>query len=244
MARGAGTWDVDVDRAIARGLREARDPQRAAPMAEYMHGVAPFVGVAAPERKRVVAGVLREHGAPSASELDALVERLYARPEREFHYAALDALGRTWRVLPQDALEPMASWVVTTIPWWDTVDLAGTVLVTPMVVAHPGLVDAMWDWLRSDDRWLVRAAIQHQRGRKRDTDVARLVAMCHEQASNREFFVAKAVGWALRDLAWIDGRACERFLRDHPDLPPVARREAERGLAASQAPGARRPGLA
>lgn len=241
-------WDASVDRALATGLRTARDAGRAGPMADYMQGIAPFLGVASPDRKRVVAAVLREHPAPSPGALDALVERLYARPEREFHYAAIDVLGRHWRVLPEADLEPMASWVVTNVPWWDTVDLAGTVLVTPMVVAHPVLVDDMWAWLRSGDRWLMRAAIQHQRGRKRSTDVARLVAMCDEAcvalAAEPEFFVAKAVGWALRDLAWIDARACERFLREHPGLPGVARREAERGLAAAREPGARRPGLA
>lgn len=237
-------WDREIDRELARGLRAVADPSRAPGMAAYMKDVAPFLGVATAERRRVVSGVLRAHPQPMASALCAVVDRLLARPHREFHYAAIEILGKHWVVLPGEERSRWMSRVITTKPWWDTVDLAGTHVVTPMTVADPGLVAVMWEWLRSDDRWLVRAALQHQRGRKRATDVARLVEMCDEQANCPDFFVAKAVGWALRDLAWIDTAACEAFLTAHPAMAFVARREAERGLTAARAPGARRPGLA
>ncbi len=89
----------------------------------------------------------------------------------------------------------------------------------------------MWRWLDSGDRWLIRAAIQHQRGLKGHTDLDRLFAMCDRFAADREFFIAKAIGWALRDVTRWDAPAVQRFVDAHPDLSTVARREALRGLS-------------
>ena len=79
--------------------------------------------------------------------------------------------------------------------------------------------------------WLNRAAIQHQRGRKFETDVKLVLKYCDDHASSDEFFIVKAIGWALRDIAKINPKAVRDFLKAHPDLGRVAVREAERGLA-------------
>jgi 3-methyladenine DNA glycosylase AlkD len=78
--------------------------------------------------------------------------------------------------------------------------------------------------------WLNRAAIQHQRGRKYETDVKLVLRYCEDHADSSEFFIVKAIGWALRDLTRIDPSAVQKFLREHPELGRVAVREAERGL--------------
>jgi 3-methyladenine DNA glycosylase AlkD len=78
--------------------------------------------------------------------------------------------------------------------------------------------------------WLNRAAIQHQRGWKHDTDVDFVLSICDAHNANREFFIAKAIGWALREVARSDAPAVRRFLRRHPNLSNVAVREARRGL--------------
>ena len=121
--------------------------------------------------------------------------------------------------------------LLTDRPWWDTVDSLGTAVITPLVQRYPEQVALMWTWWDSGDRWLIRAAIQHQRGLRERTDVDRLLAMCDQHADDREFFVAKAIGWALRDLARWDPDAVRVFLAAHPGLSRVAAREAERGLA-------------
>jgi 3-methyladenine DNA glycosylase AlkD len=77
----------------------------------------------------------------------------------------------------------------------------------------------------------VRAAIQHQRGWRADTDVDYVLVLCGAHADEREFFIQKAIGWALRDLAALDATAVSTFVRRHPRLTRVATREAERGLA-------------
>ena len=85
-------------------------------------------------------------------------------------------------------------------------------------------------WSASGQLWLVRAAIQHQRGWRDATDVPFVLSLCADHAGEREFFVQKAIGWALRDLAPLDPAAVTAFVDDHPELTRVATREAERGL--------------
>jgi 3-methyladenine DNA glycosylase AlkD len=89
----------------------------------------------------------------------------------------------------------------------------------------------MEKWNNSDNIWLNRAAIQHQRGRKYETDVKLVLRYCDDHSESTEFFIVKAIGWALRDLVRIDPGAVQKFLKEHPDLGRVAVREAERGLS-------------
>jgi 3-methyladenine DNA glycosylase AlkD len=123
----------------------------------------------------------------------------------------------------------------------DTVDAIGTALVTPLVKTYPATVEDMRRWLRSDKIWLVRAAIQHQRGLKKDTHVNRVVEFCKAQVNEKEFFVAKAIGWALRDLAKIDPKSVRKFVDENPGMSAVARREAEKGLARTGGAAKRKP---
>ncbi len=199
-------------------------------MRAYMKDVAPFLGISAPDRRAALRAAWKPLPEPTVDELTEAARELWAMPEREYQYAACDLLARHHRLLPDTSLRDLLQPLLTDRPWWDTVDALGTAALIPVVTAHPALVEDMWEWLRTDDRWLVRTAVQHQRGRGRDTDLGRLYAMCDRVASDREFFVAKAVGWALRDAAAWDHEGVEQFLVAHPTLPTVARREAERGI--------------
>lgn len=211
-------------------LAPLADPDRAVAMRAYMKDVAPFLGISTPQRRSTLRTAWRPLRRPDAEVLAEVARRLWAMPEREFAYAACDLLARHHRLLPSSFLLDPVRDLITTAPWWDTVDSLETAAVVPIVERDPTLVDVMWEWLGSDDRWLVRTAVQHQRGLRDRTDFALLYAMCDRVATNREFFVAKAVGWALRDASAWDRDGVQRFVDDHPALPAVARREAVRGI--------------
>ena len=196
-----------------------------------MKDVAPFLGVMTPDRRRALRHAWSGLDAPDGPTTVAVTRALWALPEREYQYAACDLLAREQRRLPGDSLADPVQALVTDRPWWDTVDALGTAVVTPLVQRHPEQVALMWAWWDSGDRWLVRAAIQHQRGLKEQTDLDRLYAMCDRYAEDREFFIAKAIGWALRDVTRWAPESVQQFVDEHPDLSPVARREAVRGLA-------------
>jgi 3-methyladenine DNA glycosylase AlkD len=228
--RDPAPWtDATVERSVA-ALHAVADPSRAAPMAAYMKHIAPFLGVPAPERRAALrsawAGIAPP---PTPDALGAAARRLMAEPERELHYAAYDLLDRHLEVADEGFCARHVEDLLLTTPWWDTVDGLVSAAVSPLCRRYrlDDLVDA---WSESGDRWLVRAALGHQRGWKRYTDVERVLALCSRHWADPEFFVAKAIGWALRDLARIDPDAVAAFLEQHPARNTVARREAERGL--------------
>lgn len=223
-------WPDDTIASMRAALEPLADPQKAPQMQRYMKDVAPFLGINSGPRRAAQRNVLRRLPEPRPEHVIVAARRLYALAEREYHYSAISLLGHYRRLLPADVLAGPVAELLTTKPWWDTVDDFGGALITPFVALHPELVSVMWDWNGTDDQWLIRASIQHQRGRKKETDVDLVIALCEPHATDRRFFVAKAIGWALRDLTGIDPGAVRTFITNHPDLPRVARREADRGL--------------
>jgi 3-methyladenine DNA glycosylase AlkD len=224
------SWADDARDRAAAALAGHRDPERAAGAAAYMRHIAPFLGISAPDRRRLLRAAWSSLAEPPASDdLGHAARALMACREREFHYAAYDLVGRFIGRADEHFLGRHLEALLTTTPWWDTVDGFGTAAVSPLCrrYGHRETVDA---WSESGDIWLVRAAIQHQRGWKEATDVDRVLSLCDRHWASEEFFVAKAIGWALRDLARLDPAAVRAFLRDHPLRNRVAEREAHRGL--------------
>jgi 3-methyladenine DNA glycosylase AlkD len=223
-------WAEDARARTVAALAGHGDPVRAAGAAAYMRHIAPFLGIAAPERRRLLRSAWADLAEPPTSDdLGTGARALMAYPEREFHYAAYDLVGRFVAGADQHFLARHLEALLTTTPWWDTVDGFGNAAVSPLCRRY-GHGDVIDTWSESGDIWLVRAAIQHQRGWKEATDVERVLSLCHRHWASTEFFVAKAIGWALRDLARLDPAAVRAFLRDHPLPNRVAEREAHRGL--------------
>jgi 3-methyladenine DNA glycosylase AlkD len=198
-------------------------------MAAYMKDIAPFLGIGAPERRRALREAWSGAPSPTSAEVGEAAMLLMKEREREFHYAAYDIIDWNVRRADDYFLDTYVTDLLTTKPWWDTVDGLVNAAVSPLCRRF----DAAWlidEWSESGDIWLVRAAIGHQRGWKRDTDVPRVLQLCERHWSNSEFFVAKAIGWALRDLVRIDPDAVRRFLASRRIPNSVAEREARRGL--------------
>lgn len=127
-----------------------------------------------------------------------------------------------------------AEHLITTKSWWDTVDSVATKTVGALVRAHPELARAMDQWIDADDRWLARTAVIHQLGSKAATDCDRLFAYCERRASDTDFFIRKAIGWALREYAKTDGPAVQRFVADHAGaLSNLSKREALKNISAA-----------
>ncbi len=214
---------------LRRQLMDVAVSTDAAPMAAYMKQVAPFLGVKAVVRRQVVRQWWAELALGSAQDVVTVAQQLIAEPEREFHYAAADTCAYGLRWLDADFVAQSAASFLCHVPWWDTVDLWGSDVINPLCVRFDNTT-TLWRWNASDNRWLIRASIQHQRGRKSAYDVDLVLAMCAPHVANPEFFVAKAIGWALRDMAKWYPTPIRQFVESHPQLSTVARTEALRGL--------------
>ena len=209
---------------------ELEDPKRAMGAQAYMKDIAPFIGIATPERRVLVKKIAKGMNEPTSDELGATARKLWKLGEREFQYAANDIIDIHWKIADKNFLAEHVEDLIITKSWWDTVDGLGSVAISPLSDKY-GCEKLIDKWNKSVNIWLNRAAIQHQRGRKFETDVKLVLKYCDDHASSDEFFVVKAIGWALRDIAKINPKAVRDFLKAHPDLGRVAVREAERGLA-------------
>jgi 3-methyladenine DNA glycosylase AlkD len=210
---------------IQRELPSLGNKKRAAGAEAYMKGIAPFLGVQTPERRALTMKILKEAGTPTSAELARTARALWKLEQREYQYVASDMIRKFIDVADKNFLADHIEFLLTQKSWWDTVDSLGTAAVSPLTIKFNSLA-LMKKWNKSPNMWLQRAAIQHQRGRKTDTDVALLLKFCDDHADDHEFFIAKAIGWALRDLAHHDRYSVTKFLKEHPDLDRVAVREA------------------
>lgn len=214
---------------LRRALEGAADPERAARASTYLRHQFAFFGVPTPERRRLARVVLADLPAPDEAALAALARALWAQPERELQYVACDLLRRHVAVASAGFIDVVHD-LVTTKAWWDTVDDLAAHTAGPLVRAHPELVATMDRWVDSEDMWVARTAILHQLAYKEATDPDRLFRYCHRRAGDREFFLRKAIGWALRSYAAVAPDAVERFVAQTPQLSPLSVREATRGV--------------
>ncbi|WP_327664426.1 MULTISPECIES: DNA alkylation repair protein [unclassified Streptomyces] len=204
----------------------AADPERAAQMRAYMKDVAPFLGLTSPVRRELTKVVLVGTPRPDESDLAAVALRCWALPEREYAYFGIDYLRRHVGRLTSGFL-PVARELVITVPWWDTVDHLAAHIVGGLVAADPKLRADMDAWIGDENLWVARTALLHQLRHKDATDTDRLFAYCLRQSGHPDFFIRKAIGWALREYAKTDADAVRSFVAAHRDtLSPLSVREA------------------
>jgi 3-methyladenine DNA glycosylase AlkD len=166
-----------------------------------------------------------------ADELLSLAEALWRLPEREFRYVAVDLLAKHHKRLDVSAL-PRILQLVQTDSWWDTVDgLAGVVGDILRKIPPPDAEKSMDQALAHENLWVRRVAMLHQQGWREQTDQARLFRYALTLAPEKDFFIRKAIGWALRDHARSQPDAVRNFLAQHDEqLHSLSRREAGRHL--------------
>jgi 3-methyladenine DNA glycosylase AlkD len=183
-----------------RTYEGARDPAKAEPMVAYMRHQFPYLGITAPEQRVLNRAVLGGLGRPTEADLRTVAEACWLRDDREYQYFATRLLRRYIGICDAGFLDVVRA-LITSKPWWDTIDELAAHVVGPLVARYPELVATMDAWSDDPDLWLVRTAILHQVRYGTATDSERLFRYCAAQAGHRDFFIRKAIGWALREYA-------------------------------------------
>jgi 3-methyladenine DNA glycosylase AlkD len=228
------TWAADALAALTEAFDARRDVERAGHMSAYMRGQFAFIGIRSPERRAVQREVFATLPRPDAKAVIGFAEACWERDDREYQYAACDLLRRHAKLLGPDEL-PALERLITTRSWWDTVDHLA-VTVGTIVQRSPDTRSVMDRWLDAENLWLVRVAILHQERSRDATDAGWLFAACRRHAGHTDFFIRKAIGWALRSFAKHDPESVRGFLdTDGALLSGLSRREAERGVAIGRA---------
>lgn len=211
---------------VSAELLGRSDPATAAEMAAYMRDRFDFLGVRSPERRQVARPLIRAAKAASPDELVDVATAAWLEEPRELQYVGVDVLRAGADRLRADDLTVVRK-LITTKSWWDTVDLLAAWVVGPIVTNHPQHGATMDRWIDDANLWLVRAALLHQLGYKEHTDADRLFAYAARRAEHRDFFVRKAIGWALRQYARHDPDAVRSFAAANEHrLSDLTRREA------------------
>jgi 3-methyladenine DNA glycosylase AlkD len=220
---------------LTRTYEAVRDPAKAEPMVAYMRHQFPYVGITAPEQRVLNRVVLDGLGRPTEADLRIVADACWLRDEREYQYFAVRLLRRCVGVCGAAFLDVVRP-LITTKPWWDTTDELAVHVVGPLVAKHPELVATMDDWSGDANMWLVRTAILHQVRYRDTTDSERLFRYCVAQAGHRDFFVRKAIGWALREYAKVAPDAVRAFVAEHSaELSGLSRREALKNVGVETA---------
>lgn len=229
-----------MPRDTTRFLREARQaleaasvPADAAPMQAYMKSAMPYHGVKKPARTAALRPLWAAHRYDSWAALEPVARTAWdGATHREERYAVLDLLERPAhrRLLRASALACLAD-LITSGAWWDLVDDLAAKKVYRAWSAEPDATAAtLRRWMHSGDLWLRRSAIIAQLRAKERTDAALLTEAIEAAQDEKDFFLRKAIGWALRQHARTDPTWVLAFVDAHPALSPLSRREALKHL--------------
>jgi 3-methyladenine DNA glycosylase AlkD len=206
------------------------NPSQAAPMKKYMRDQFEYLGIKTPQRAGILKGFYAEHGLPSATELIPILRDLWSLPQREFQYTAVGLLERSNKQLPPDFISTI-EYLIVTKSWWDTVDsIAGGTVGTHFKRFPAVKKKYLAKWRKSKNMWLRRTTILFQLGYKKETDFVLLCEIIRENLGSDEFFINKAIGWALRQHAHTDAKAVKKFVNATKELHPLSRREAMKHL--------------
>ena len=200
-------------------------------MKAYMKGRYEFYGIKSPQRRELTREFLKIHGLPAPEERSRVLEDLWKQDQREYQYFGLDLLRKLERQLDSGDVALIEKLILTK-SWWDTVDMLAGRSIGKLLLSFLEVRDKWINkWRRSEDIWLRRTALLFQLHYKADTDVELLYEIIRENLGSSEFFIKKAIGWALREYSKTDAESVIRFVKQ-TELAPLSQREALKWLQA------------
>jgi 3-methyladenine DNA glycosylase AlkD len=237
MKKKCSQWVIDVQKALTHSLtcNETNTVVRltnARNMKAYVKGNFDFYGIKTPERKLLTSGLLKRNCYPNLDQLSSVCVELWSLSHREYQLVAMDLLRKYEKdLIPNDIL-----WIESLIvnkSWWDSVDFLAIHCLGHIYRAYPEETKPILIRYRDDcNMWLNRCAILTQAKSKQDTNPELLKEIIIPHMHSEEFFIRKAIGWALREYGRIDGEWVKSFVSDHSfELSLLSQREALKNLS-------------
>lgn len=207
---------------ISAGLTSRAETARAEGMQNYMKGKFDFMGIASPERRKVLNPFWP---LPEGADIEQIAPCLYEQPYRELHYAALDLLERDVKSAPESRIG-LYGHLLVQHQWWDSIDRIASKLIGPHFARFPHLIPKYHEeWMSSNDIWLQRTCLLFQLHYKSALDEGLLKRTIEVLRGSDEFFIQKGIGWILRQYARTNPDWVKNFV-DRTSLKPLSRREA------------------
>lgn len=216
-------------KALQAHFSQAANAENAVSMAKYMRNQFEFLGIKSPLRTCLQKQFITERERPCVSYLDKVVPTLWQLPEREYQYAAIDFLDSARKELTPN-IAPTLETCILQKSWWDTIDPIAIHLVGHlMTVYRQDMQPYLEKWRNDDNFWLRRTTLLFQLSYKNRTDETLLFSLVKENLGSREFFINKAIGWALREYSKTAPQAVVKFVNS-TELPALSKREALKWL--------------
>ncbi len=214
---------------IRNRFRQAQNPEKAIGMENYMKNNFPFLGLLKLDREVIQKQIFSKFKIQSAEQLFEIVFLFWEEDEREFQYCAIDLLEKYKKLIDENFVGHLEILIISK-SWWDTVDILASKFVAFALSNNAELRRKYFDsWKSSDNLWLKRCAIIFQLKYKSNTNTHLLSESIILNSDSREFFIQKAIGWALREYAKTNPDWVINFIKKN-QLKPLSRREALKHL--------------
>jgi 3-methyladenine DNA glycosylase AlkD len=205
------------------------DAETATGAKKYMRNRYEFYGIKSPLRKEIIRQFHKENGLPDYDRVEEIVKDCWQQPQREFQYFAMEMLKKIAKKAGKERIE-LYKFTIVNKSWWDTVDFIAANLVGTHLKLFPEMTrPSTSKWIDSDNMWLQRTAILFQLKYKKETDTALLSGLINKMQGSKEFFINKAVGWALREYSKTNAEWVINFT-ENTQLANLSKREALKWL--------------
>ena len=198
--------------------------QQAKDAETYMKNQFTYFGIYTNERRKISNDYIKQIGKLANEELSKIVKELYKMPNREFQYVAIELIAFHKKQWTENSIVLMEFCLVNK-SWWDTVDNIASLMLGDYFKLFPHQIKPITSkWNNSKNFWLQRSSIMFQKTYKKNTDVELLSKYILNCSQSKEFFLQKAIGWALREYGKTNPNWVINFVAN-TKLAPLSKRE-------------------
>lgn len=211
-------------------FQQSSNAKNALAMEKYMKNKFSFWGIKTPERRQLFTTIWKENKTEVAANARAIAVLLFEKPQREFHYCAIEILIKELKGKYQVQDIELITKLITTQSWWDSVDTISKYILGQYLTEFSQSIEQITTkFSKAENMWLNRSAILFQLGYKAKTNFTILQKICLEHQNSSEFFIQKAIGWSLREYAKTNPLDVEKFINS-ATLKPLSKKEALKNL--------------
>lgn len=210
---------------LVKSFEKNKNIENALGMKAYMLNQFEFYGIKTPLRDNIVKAFLKEHSVKHHNELEKVIKALWNLEKRELQYAAIDVFTAHQSIWTLNSIK-LIQYCITHKSWWETVDGIASDWLGLYFRLFPELtVSTTKAWNQSTNIWLQRSSILFQKAAKKNTDTKLLSTYILNLSGSKEFFIQKAIGWALREYSKTNPDWVLKFVQSY-ELAPLSKREA------------------
>ena len=215
---------------LETAFKEKSNPENAFAMAKYMRNHFTFYGIKTEDRRQIFKTVWKENQEEVSKNPREIALKLYKKQERELQYCAIEILTKQLKGNYQKEDIQLIENIIITNSWWDSVDTIAKNILGQYLIEHPLETEkVIGHFSNSENMWLNRTALLFQLGFKQKTNFDLLKSECEKHKNSNEFFIQKAIGWALREYAKTNPQELKNYVAN-TNLKPLSTKEALKNI--------------